>query len=158
MGRSPYPNRLTESERAELRSLVAAGQRPVRDVRRAHIILLSDAGLSRDAITRTLGASTTTVDRTRYRWRAEGAQAAIRDRPRSGRPPTLTPRDEARIVALAGTPAPAGAARWAHRALTAALRTRRRLRRPVGRETVRQVLHRHHLKPWKKGGTGASRP
>ncbi len=156
MGSLPYANRLADSERLWLRSVVTTGERPVRDVRRANVILFSDAGRPRREICELLSVSVTTVDRTRRRWRAEGLEAAITDRPRSGRPPKLTPRDEARVVALACTPAPAGALRWAHRALTTSLLEQRLLSQPVGRETVRQVLLRHELKPWKKGSTCAS--
>lgn len=156
MGHLTFAKRLRKRERAWLESIVTRGEHPARDIRRAHIILLSDAGRSRRDICTLLPVSSGTVDRTRRRWIAEGVKAAVADRPRPGRPPILTPRDEAEIVALVCTPPPTGARRWAHRRLTEELNRQGRIRRSVSRETVRRALARHDLKPWKKGLTGAS--
>lgn len=158
MERLTYMDMLADEDRASLRAFVAAGTHPARDVRRAHVLLLSDAGRSRSEICELLGVSVTTVDRVRHRARDEGVATAITDRPRSGRPRKLTARDEARIVAVARTRPPPGRRRWAHRHLTATLREQRVLSCPVGRETVRLVLKRQRVKPWKKGRPGASRP
>lgn len=155
MNRLPYANLLSTEERAALRAMVTSGTRAARDIRRAHVLLLTDAGKSRREICDLLAVSATTVDRVRHRARVTLATTAITDRPRSGRPRKLTARDEARIVALARTEPPAGARRWAHRQLTERLRTQQ-LCRPVGRETVRMVLKRHQVKPWKKGLSGVS--
>jgi putative transposase len=148
---------LTEPDRAMLEQVGAGGVRLARDVRRARILLLSDAGHSRSEICALLTVSASTVDQTRHRARDEGVAAAITDRPRTGRPPKRTARDEARIVALARTRPPAGAHRWDHRGLTDALLAKRRLSQPLGRETVRLTLKRHGVTPWKKGRRGASR-
>ena len=156
MRKLAYAGRLTKRERSWLHSMVTTGERPARDTRRANVILLSDAGRSRSEICGLLTVSVVTVDRTRKRWAGEGVEAAIVDLPRSGRPRALNARDEAKIVALACTPPPTGARRWAHRALTAALLKQRSLSQEVSRETVRRVMVRHDLKPWKKGSTGAS--
>lgn len=156
MKRLTYADMLTDDERAALKTLVASGTRAARDVRRARILLLSDAGRRRSEICELLTVSEFTVDRTRHRARDEGVAAAITDRPRSGRPRKLTARDEARIVALARTRPPAGARRWAHRHLTETLREQKRLSQSVGRETVRLTLKRHKVKPWKRGLFGVS--
>lgn len=156
MSKLKYEGRLTNQERARLQAVVTKGERPARDIRRAHVILLSDTGHSRSGICGLLTVSVVTVDRTRQRWENEGVEVAISDRSRSGRPRVLTPRDEAKVVALACTSAPAGARRWAHRALTEALHKRHMLSRRVSRETVRRILAHHDLKPWKKGRIGAS--
>lgn len=147
---------LTADERATLKQVVTAGARLARDIRRARILLLSDAGRSQGEICELLAVSASTVDTTRHRARDEGVAAAITDRPRSGRPPKLTARDEARIVALARTRPPAGARRWDHRRLTDALLAKKQLSQPLGRETVRLTLKRHGVKPWKRGLHGAS--
>jgi len=152
-----YAGMLSADDRTMLEQVVRTGARLARDIRRARILLLSDAGHSQGEICQMLTVSASTVDTTRHRARDEGVAAAIIDRPRSGRPPKLTARDEARIVALARTRPPAGARRWDHRRLTEALLTKKRLSQPLGRETVRLTLKRHGVKPWKKGRRGASR-
>jgi len=157
MGRISYANRLGPADRTQLETLVRTGTRPARDVRRAQILLLSDAGKPRAEICTLLGASVTTVDRARHRWVTEGFALAVVDRPRSGRPRVLTSHDEAEVVARARSAPPTGVLRWAHRQLTAVLLDERRLSRPVSRETVLRCLRRHHVKPWKKGRRGASR-
>lgn len=147
---------LSTAEREMLEAVVGAGTRLARDIRRARILLLSDAGRSRSEICELLTVSEFTVDQTRHRARDEGAAAAITDRPRSGRPPKVTARDEARIVARARSEPPTGSSRWDHRQLTRALLEANELSQPLGRETVRLTLKRHGVAPWKKGRRGAS--
>jgi len=156
MRKLTYADRLTKGERSWLHSVVTTGKHPARAIRRANIILLSDAGRSQGEICSLLRASETTVDRTRHRWIGEGVKVALVERSRSGRPRTLDERDEAKVVALACTPPPTGSRRWAHRALTTALHKQGLLSQEVSRETVRRIMARHELKPWKKGSTGAS--
>ena len=156
MTRSKYAGCLSDEARSELRALVSTGTHAARVIRRARILLLADSGKTGSEICGLLGVSMTAVDRVRRRARSERVCAAIADRPRSGRPKKLTNRDEAKIVALARSEPPAGFARWAHRALTEKLQEDEELTCAVGRETVRGVLKRHKVKPWKKGRTGAS--
>lgn len=152
----PYSALLSEEDRGFLIHFVSRGTRPVRDVRRAHVVLLSDAGRSRREICKLLEVSPCTVDRVRQRWAREGVERAIVDRPRIGRPRALAPKDEAVVVALACTPAPEGAIRWSHRRLTDQLERQDLLPETVSRETVRRVLCRQEIKPWKGGLIGAS--
>jgi len=156
MASLPYSGLLSTAERDSLTQLVSLGTRAVRDVRRAHVILLSDAGHSRRQICEILDISPSSVDRVRRRWTEEGVEFAIVDRPRTGRPRMLAPKDEAIVVALVCTPAPEGAIRWSHRRLTGELESQNLLPSPVSRETVRRVLDRQEIKPWKRGLTGAS--
>lgn len=156
MRRSKYAGCLSVEARSELQALVSTGTHPARHIRRARILLLANRGKAGSEICELLGVSMTAVDRVRRRARSEGVRAAITDRPRSGRPKKLTDRDEAKVVALARSKPPAGFARWAHRALTEKLHEDEELTCRVGRETVRAVLKRHKVKPWKKGRTGAS--
>ena len=47
----------------------------------------------------------------------EEFEAALHDKPRSGKPPTIKPEAKAKITALACSDAPAGYARWTLRLL-----------------------------------------
>ena len=75
--------------------------------------------------------------------------AALSDDPRPKPPKLLDTRQEAAIVALVCGPPPDGYARWTVRVTTEETK-RRGIVADVGRETVRQVLAHHELKPWRK--------
>jgi len=91
---------LTATEARQLSALVRAGTTPQRLVRRARVILGSAAGLGSRTLARQERMSRTTVRRWLGRFTSERC-AGLQDRPRSGRPKTLTPATRALVVALA---------------------------------------------------------
>lgn len=100
-----------------LRSWVDAGSGGTQAARRAHIVLLSGAGMGPTAVAEEVGCSKQTVITWRERYRTQGL-AGLRDAPRSGRPATVDPL--AVVVRTLERPAP-GAARWSTRSLAADL-------------------------------------
>jgi transposase len=64
-----------------------------------------------------LRVSPATVYNVQNRYLSEGLQATLEDKPRAGKPPTITGAEKARITALACSDAPAGHARWSLRLL-----------------------------------------
>src|SRR5450631_818954 len=62
-----YRVELSESERLELQGMLSGGEQAVRRLKRAQILLASDAGQSEEAIASTLGVGISTVYRTRRR-------------------------------------------------------------------------------------------
>lgn len=89
------------------------------------------------------------VRRVGWRYLERGVVAALSDDPRPKLPKLLDTRQEAAIVAMVCGPPPAGYARWTVRVTTEETK-RRGIVADVGRETVRQVLAHHELKPWRK--------
>lgn len=89
------------------------------------------------------------VRRVGWRYLDRGVLAALSDEPRPKLPKLLDTRQEAAIVAMVCGPPPAGYARWTVRVTTEETK-RRGIVADVGRETVRQVLAHHALKPWRK--------
>lgn len=89
------------------------------------------------------------VRRVGWRYLEQGVQAALTDDPRPKPPKLLDTRQQAAIVALVCGPPPAGYARWTVRVTTEETK-RRGIVADVGRETIRQVLAHHALKPWRK--------
>ena len=81
---------LSAKERADLEGLVRRTTVAVGLVRRARMVLLAGDGMPLDRVARTLGADRTIVRTWIDRYRA-GGLAALRDRPRSGRPRTFPP-------------------------------------------------------------------
>lgn len=89
------------------------------------------------------------VRRVGWRYLDRGVEEALTDDPRPKPPKLLDTRQQAAIVALVCGPPPAGYARWTIRVTTAEAK-RRGIVAAVGRETVRQVLAHHELKPWRE--------
>lgn len=95
-----YVVRLSDTERTALRTLVSTGTTAARQLTRARILLLADAGQTDAAITTNLGVGTTTVERIRKLYVETGLDRALSDLPRSGKPRKLDGKQEALLVAL----------------------------------------------------------
>ncbi len=141
--------RLRARERRELEQLLRGGELSSRVRVRARVLLLSHEGWDRESIATATGSSTSTVGRVRRRYCEEGLKAALRERPRPGASPKLSPQEEQRVVALACTDPPKGFARWSLRLLTREA-IRRGIVPPVSREPIRLALHEHGIKPWRE--------
>jgi hypothetical protein len=100
-------------------------------------------------VAQAIGTYPREVRRVGWRYLECGVPAALTDDPRPKPPPLLDTRQHAAIVAMVCGPPPAGYARWTIRVTTEETK-RRGIVADVGRETVRQVLARHELKPWRK--------
>ena len=92
---------LTGSQRREL---TRAGRTEQRLVTRAQIVLAASAGESNAQIARWLGRSEDTVRKWRRRWCTVPGAASLADAKRSGRRPTFTAVQLARVNAMACTP------------------------------------------------------
>jgi len=89
-------------------------------------------------IARQTGYTTVQVSRIRRRF-AEAGMAGLVDQPRSGRPPTVTARKTARIVALTLKPPPPGVTHWSSRDLAEKV--------GVSHTTVHRIWRAHALQP-----------
>ena len=107
-----YRVTLTDQERERLRALTRTGTASVRMVRRAQTLLLAAEERRDEDIASALHIGVSTVERTRRRCVEEGLEASLRERPRPGARPKLSPKQQAFVVALACTKAPQGRARW----------------------------------------------
>ena len=103
-----YRVELTEEERDGLTSLTRKGKPSARKVKRASILLMSDSGMNKADIARSLPASVSTVYRTRRRFVEERLHAALTERRRPGGERKLDGNEEALLVALACSKAPQG--------------------------------------------------
>lgn len=139
----PLPIRITtlrRGDRARLEAWVNARTSPRRLVERASIVLASAAGESGDAICQRVGVSRPTVILWLDRYDADGAAGLATDRPRSGRPKTITPAQEAAIIdaTLHAVP-PDGGTHWSTRLMA----------KHVGAHqmTISRIWRAHGLKP-----------
>ena len=139
----PLPIRITilrRGDRAVLEAWVNARTSPRRLVERASIVLASADGESGDAICQRVGVSRPTVILWLDRYDAEGAMGLATDRPRSGRPRTITPEHEAAIIdATLHDAPPDGGTHWSTRLMA----------RHVGAHqmTISRLWRAHGLKP-----------
>jgi transposase len=108
---------LTPEERRSLKTLFRSGNGKNRQQTRARILDLLDRKVPPSNIARTLSCGAVTVYNIKRRYEREGLQAALTDKPRSGRPVEIDGTQRAKITALACSDAPAGHARWTLRLL-----------------------------------------
>ena len=117
--RAKYVVALSEEERARITALLRAGKGRPRQLLKARILLKADesyagAGWSDNQIAIALDTSVDTVSRTRKTLVEEGLDAALtrRHSPNSARKRIFDGAAEAKLVALACSPPPAGRSRW----------------------------------------------
>lgn len=146
--RQPVDVRLRATERRELAAL-QHGTLPVRVQQRAQALRLLDQGWSCQAAADAVNFQRNAVYQLVRRWQAGGLERALYDLPRGAPEPRLDEADEARIVAMVCGPPPEGRARWTVR-LVVDEAIGRKLVPTVGRETIRVLLERHELKPWRE--------
>ncbi len=107
---------LTAQLRQRLETLIHTGAAPARTQTKARILLLTDRSQGQHhtdaAIAAALLCSKGTIGNTRRRFVAGGLDAALYERPRTGKPPKITGEVEAQLVLLACSAPPAGQARW----------------------------------------------
>jgi transposase len=139
---------LNGKKRSELKRLVNTGTNKARKINRARILLLSDEspggksegmGKTDKEIIESLGVSARTVASTRQRYVEEGMEGALNEKPRSGKPPKLTGRDEAKLALIACSEPPEGRVRWSIRLLTDKV-IELDIVDSISRETVRHYL------------------
>jgi transposase len=133
-----FPVRLAPEQRE---SLEQARDQPLsrKQRYRLEILLRADEGDTDQEIADELGVHPSTVQRVRRRFVEHGLDAALTDRPRPGAPPKLDGKQEAMVIALACTDAPAGRDRWSVR-LLARRAVELEVVEAVSRETIRRVL------------------
>jgi len=140
---------LTVDERDELRRLLSAGKCSARKLKRAQVLLAADGGASDAGIEKTVGASGSTIYRTKRRFVEVSLEAALSEEPRRGASRKLSGKEEALLVATACASPPAGRARWTLELLADEF-VKLTEHESLSRETVRRRLAENDLKPWRK--------
>ena len=146
MPKKKYIVDLTDEERSELLALTTKGMVRARKMKRAQILLMADEGRTDVQIMSALKVSRPCVERIRQRFVADNLARALNDNPRPGARRKLSDRQEARVIAEACMPAPAGRKRWTVRLLTERVVALQVVDR-VSRETVRRVLKKTRSSP-----------
>lgn len=129
---------LDRGERADLERLQRSSSVRAGLSRRARAVLLMAEGVSGVEIARRTGYTPVQVSRIRRRF-AEERLAGLRDRPRPGRPHSVTPRKIAQVVALTLHPPPPGTTHWSTGEMAK--------RTGLSRTMVHRIWRAHRLKP-----------
>ena len=129
---------VSQADRQELERLHRSPSAPAGLSRRARAVLLMAQGVPGIEIAERVGYTVVQVSRLRRRF-AEHGVARLHDRPRSGRPPTITARKRAQIVALTLKPPAPGLTHWSTRDLAR--------KTGVSHGTVHRIWRAHALKP-----------
>lgn len=143
--RKQYVVRLSEEERAALRTLIGRGDAPARVQAHARILLKANRGeagpeWTDGAISAALEVDPTTVARVRKLYVTEGLEAALhRKAPDRVYRRKLDGEQEARLVAVACSEPPSGQKRWTLRLLADKL-VELEVVDAVSYETVRRTL------------------
>ena len=136
--------RLNDEELEYLLTFVKKGRKSARELTRARILLLVNEGRIENEIKDVLGICRATVANVKKRYREEGLQRALTDKPRPGQPKKYTEKEEAEIIAMACTDAPRGRKRWSIRLLTYELKNKKGFA-TINRESVRLILKKRKL-------------
>jgi len=108
---------LSTSDRSSLTKILTKKETSAREQTRARVLDLLARREHPAEIAKLLKVGIATAYNIQKRFLDEGFGAALYDKPRSGKPPTVKPEEKARITALACSEAPAGRARWTLRRL-----------------------------------------
>ena len=108
---------LKEEDRDELNLYLRRGKSSARSLTRARILLLADEGRLDEEIVEVLKVSRTTVNRIRKRYCEGGLEFALHEKTRSGAPPKIDGRVEAKLTLLACSEPPEGRSKWTLRLL-----------------------------------------
>jgi DNA-binding transcriptional ArsR family regulator len=142
-----YPVILSDTERDELKRLIAAGTAPARKLTHARILLKADQSPEEgpswvdEKVAEALETSQPTVSRVRKQYFEEGLEAALNRRaPNRVYHRKLDGEQEARLVALACSEPPEGQARWSLRLLADKLVELEIVEEEVSYQTVRRTL------------------
>lgn len=138
MANHSRPIVLREADRAELERLQRSPSVPAGLSRRARVVLLLADAVSGAAVARMTGYTGVQVSRLRRRFVEEGLPG-LGDKPRSGRPPSITARKRAQVVAQTLKPPREGLTHWSSRELAAKV--------GVSHSTVHRIWQAHDLQP-----------
>lgn len=140
---------LSAKDRQQITAMLGKGRESARVLRRAMILRQLDRGEKIVEVADHVGVSRKTVRAISRRYREEGLESALHEKPRPGKRRALDVKQSQRIIAMVCGSPPEGRARWSVRLIVEEA-VRRKLVPRVGRETIRVLLDSHDLKPWRK--------
>lgn len=139
-GRKPISLKVTDEERTLLKITANAHTSQQRMARRARLILLSDEGCSLQEVSDKVGIAKPQCLKWRRRFRQNRLEG-LKDKPRSGKPRTISPQARNSVIALACSKTDDGSNAWSIRKLAK--------KTGYGIATVHRILNDGEIKPHK---------
>jgi len=149
VGRPPFEIQLTKEDRLFLRRMLKKGELSVRIMKRARTLQMFDEGKTAPECAEALGMGRETTRRIAKRYEVGGLDFALYEMERAKAPAILDAKQETKIVAMICSKAPEGFARWSLRLIVREA-IGRGICETISEETIRRLLHRHELKPWRE--------
>ena len=149
MARPTLRIEVSAKDQKELHGMLIGGVQQVRVVLRALALLQLAKGVSAPRISGMIPLTPQAIRKVGHRYQQDGLERALYERPRPGAAEVLDDSQKQRLIAMVCSSPPEGRARWTVR-LVAEEAIKRKLVPRVGRETIRVLLLRHDLKPWRE--------
>jgi transposase len=130
---------LTSAARLELEKLSRRRTTGVRVMQRSRIILLAAEGVQNKEIAERVGVAPRMVALWRGRFIQLGVEGLLKDAPRPGRTPEISPDIVAQVVASTTQSKPAGATHWSRSSMARAM--------GISESSVGRIWRAHGLKP-----------
>jgi hypothetical protein len=148
-----YHVTLTDEERQQLQAIIAKRSAKSQAVKRAYVLLAADENQSNwlkdEKIKATYQVSIRSIERLRERFVEDGFEFALNGKKRGKYKDIIFDGAvEAHVIALRCSNPPAGYTRWSVR-LLAEKRIELHYIETIGRETVRKMLKKNEIKPWR---------
>ena len=133
------PLALTRAQRSELTKILRYPGTPQAVALRCRVVLGAAEGAANHELARQLSTSLPTVLLWRRRFLQQGVLGILQDKPRPGRPRSLTPEKEAAIVEATRNTKPRHATHWSVRSMAR--------QQSVSSATVQRIWKAYHLQP-----------
>lgn len=135
---------LTPKQVKFLKDFKQQGKRSLREINRANILLLLHKEKQAMEITDFLDVGRNTVSRTKQKFIRHGIRVALAEDYRPGQPKKYKQKQEAEIIALTCSNAPAGRERWTLELLEKTARKKKGMK-TINRESIRLILKKTNL-------------
>lgn len=138
-----YKVKLSKKQKQELLEITRCGKRPVREVKKAQILLFANEGKIDKEIAELLHTTWVTVQRTRKQFCKEKMDV-LKRKPVPGRPKIVDGRVEAEIIATALSTPPKGQATWTLRMIADHI-VELKIIPSISHQTVKRTLKKKKL-------------
>lgn len=139
--------KLSNQQKQELKEITRKGKHSVRVIKRAHVLLKSEQGITDEEIALQTEIATSSIERIRYRFCEGGIKRALYDNPRSGQPVKLSSKIEAYLVAIACSNPPDGNHHWTLEMLQKKLIKDKKIK-SISTVAIWGHLKKRGIKPW----------
>lgn len=130
---------LTPAQKLELTKIVRYPSTPQAIVLRCQVVLEAAKGMPNRQLARELSTTLPTVLLWRRRYEEEGLTGILQDKPRSGRPPRISAKQEAEIIEVTRNTKPKNGTHWTVRTMARC--------QGVSPATVQRIWKSYHLQP-----------